>query len=179
MDNICHSSGTASDSICPKGWRLPESYGDETYSNLIHIYHAKTGNKLSHGDTIIQIAPLNFLRAGIYDYTSNSLTFRTTYGYYWSGRYYSIPNSYRLPFEATGLHLQNSNSRGYGFSLRCLARLKVGLQNMKRYCKISLCPSGEIGIHVCLRSICASVLVRVQSRAPYRKYLPSTASRGA
>ena len=119
----CFSSGTASDSICPKGWRLPGSSGDGSYNDLVQIYANRSGgNNSSDIDTIVQISPFGFLRSGRYLYDSGSLSGRTSYGDYWSGRFYSITYSYSLIFHPTGLGPQYGDYRGLGFSLRCLAR---------------------------------------------------------
>ena len=119
-----HSSGTASDSICPKGWRLPGSSGEDSYSELFQKYtsHSAWDTIPANADTAVQINPLNFLRSGYYNYDSGSLNYRTSRGYYWSGHYYSITNSHLLDFYSTRLYPQVGYDRGYGYSLRCLAR---------------------------------------------------------
>ena len=121
---LCYSSGTASDSICPKGWRLPGISGGGSYRELLKLYSNRTGNisGLTQGDTVAMLAQLSFLRSGSYHCASGSLSLRTSYGYYWSGHYDSIADSYYLYFYSTNLYPQNGNRRGFGFALRCLAR---------------------------------------------------------
>ena len=124
LRNILHSSGTASDSICPKGWRLPGNEGEKSYVEMLKLYSNRNGNTsdLTQGDTVAMLTQLAFLRSGDYNYSSGSLSNRTSYGYYWSGHYYSVTDSHLLYFGSTVLNPQSGSGRGYGFALRCLAR---------------------------------------------------------
>ena len=118
-----HSSDTASDSICPKGWRLPGYDGSGSYLELLKPYSNRSGNKdFTNADTVIQLAPLSFLRAGLLDYSNGNLNYRALGGFYWSSRHNSHINGHYLYFSSPDLHPQNSSDRGYGFSVRCLAR---------------------------------------------------------
>ena len=119
-----HSSGTASDSICPKGWRLPGYSGDGSYVELLKPYSNRSGNAsdLAQGDTIAQVSPLAFLRSGGYSYSGGAPTNQASYGGYWSGKPYSVTNAYYLRFASTSLSPQDNNRRGTGRSVRCLAR---------------------------------------------------------
>ena len=116
-----HSSGTASDSICPKGWRLPGYDGSGSYYDLAQKYNNGTENKKPK-DTIMQVYPLTIIRSGYYYYSDGKLYNRASFGYYWSGRHSSIVNSYYLDFSSTRLIPQNGSERGRSFSIRCLAR---------------------------------------------------------
>ena len=81
-------------------------------------YNNGTGNKEPR-DTILQLPPLAFLRSGDYGYSGGGLSNRTSDGYYWSDR---LSNS--LDFSSSVLRPQGGSARGYGFSLRCLARIE-------------------------------------------------------
>ena len=118
------SSGDAPDSICPKGWRLPGYDDNKSFYHLVRVYVGRSGGTegLTQGTTVMQISPLSFLRSGRYSYESGSLDTRTSYGSYWSGRSYSITNSYYLSLWSTRLYPQYNYYRGTGFALRCLAR---------------------------------------------------------
>ena len=119
------SSGTASDSICPKGWRLPGYSGSGSYLELLKPYSNRSGNTgdLVQSDTVMQISPLSFLRSGDYGCDSGALNSRTSRGFYWSGHFYSYADSRNLRFYSTYLYPQYGDYRGLGFSLRCLAPL--------------------------------------------------------
>ena len=119
-----HSSGTASDSICPKGWRLPGYEGSGSYYDLTQIYDngATDSTAKDLKDTFLQINPLSFLRAGYLSIGDGSVYVRASGGYYWSSRRSSQTNAYLLLFHSGALDPQYDNSRGTGRSVRCLAR---------------------------------------------------------
>ena len=116
--------GDAPDSICPSGWRLPSYSGSGSFYNLVLLYLGREGtvNETEQVSTALQFAPLEFTRTGSYYWSSAALNYRGSRGYFWSGRSYSSTGSYYLVFNSTGVGPQNGVTRGYGFSLRCLAR---------------------------------------------------------
>ena len=119
------SSGTASDSICPKGWRLPENSGDDSFLELLKSYSNRNGNQnFTNADSVVQITLLSFLRSGFYYYSTGVPTERASNGFYWSSSRDSRTNGYRLSFNSTYLRPQGGDSRGRGFALRCLARIE-------------------------------------------------------
>ena len=112
------TTGDAPDSICPSGWRLPGYSGSGSYYDLMtNIYRPSGANK----DTMVLSVPLSFLRAGYYNY-SGSPGYLASYGGYWSFRRNGATIARTLYFDSAGIYLQNDTYRGYGFSLRCLAR---------------------------------------------------------
>ena len=132
-----YSSGTASDSICPKGWRLPGYDGSGSWYEMLKLYSSREdgdATSLEQGDTIALFSPLTFLRSGRYNYSSGSLDLRTSVGSYWSGHYYLITNSHYLLFSSTNLSPQDGYTRGYGYTLRCLARQGQKETPLFRHC---------------------------------------------
>ena len=120
-----HSSGTASDSICPKGWRLPEYEKEGSYLELLKPYsnRSKDINDMVQIDTILQLTPLALLRSGRCGYDSGQPDNQYYYRFYWSSYFASAANySSSLVFNSKTIMLQNGRERGHGFSLRCLAR---------------------------------------------------------
>ena len=91
---------------------------------MLKLFSGRGGyaSGLKQGDTVAMLTQLSFLRSGRYNYDSGSLYGRTSDGYYWSGRFYSILDTYGLVFASTGLLPQGGVNRSHGFSLRCLAR---------------------------------------------------------
>ena len=75
-----------------------------------------------NSDSIIQFSPLDFIRSGLYNYSSGGINGRSGSGYYWQLRVYSETNARSLGFASTGLNPQDGNYKGYGFTVRCLAR---------------------------------------------------------
>ena len=77
---------------------------------------------MTSNDNGIQRAPLSFVRGGYYNYSNGILDLRGSDGFYWETRVNSGAIAYHLDFYSTNLRPQYSSNKGYGFSLRCLAR---------------------------------------------------------
>ena len=124
------SSGTASDSICPKGWRLPGYDDDDTYRDLLKLYSNRNkdvgvwdGPKKSYG-TIMQFYPIALIQSGYLE-NGTRITFRDPNdprGFYVSNFLYSFTSFYRFTFAPTYITSTGTSDRGHGFILRCLAR---------------------------------------------------------
>ena len=115
------SSGQATSSICPKGWKLPESNSTAvgSFGGLI--------NAGSIGTDVAKLtsAPYYFVRGGdVGQGTSYLFIYAGNYGYYWSSTPVSNgTNAYNLFFGSTSyIHPSNNHNRQYGFSVRCIAR---------------------------------------------------------
>ena len=109
------------DSICPKGWRLPidETTNNEFNTLLGSANYNVTSSFNFAGLNAIRIAPLYFVRSGyvhggtLYDAGVNSHS--------WSSTISSSTGGYDLGFNSTGVYPASNNNRLYGFSVRCLA----------------------------------------------------------
>ena len=108
------SSGTASGSICPKGFTLPTSNttANGSFSNLITQTSA-------NANTIVQ-APLMFVWGG-YVNPGGSLYSAGSYGNYWSSVGRSSYDAYNLAFDSGGVYPSGYVRRYLGFSVRCVA----------------------------------------------------------
>lgn len=103
------TSENATDSICPKGWRLPNG-GFGEFSSLFE--------SSVYGTTITQV-PYYYIPAGSIE--SGFLKFAGNSGAYWS----STANSslaYCLGFDIAGVYPSVDSSRSHGYSVRCIAR---------------------------------------------------------
>ncbi|MBR2726073.1 hypothetical protein IKE87_02295, partial [Candidatus Saccharibacteria bacterium] len=107
-------------SICPKGWRLPANSGDYSFSVLMGSYSLPTTNQDQGYSGQLQ-NPLNFNRPGYYGWSSGALGSRGTYGYFWSSVGYSSTSAHHLSFGSSGFYPHDGYSKGYGFSVRCVA----------------------------------------------------------
>ncbi len=111
------TSGNATDSICPKGWMLPLGTTDNKsfYYLLTTKYGASAANMIT--------PPLNFLRAGYYDYGDITMK-RQGYsaGLWASSADSSQAQARNLFFHELNVSPQNSDIKGVGFSVRCVAR---------------------------------------------------------
>ena len=111
------TSQEATDSICPKGWRLPTSKSSGEYQALMAAYNI-TSN--TDSTTRITQSPLYFHPSG--NVLSGSLWYAGNSGYYWSSTAYSSTNrAYYLSFGSGYVSPSFGGYRYYGFSVRCLA----------------------------------------------------------
>lgn len=118
------TSGQATDSICPKGWRLPTSKTGGEFQVLVNAYNM--ADSTTSGDTINLVsAPLYFVRSGYVDQSANGLfSGAGGSGVHWS----SIPvsdvgSSYLLYFTGSdSVNPSNAGNRQRGRSVRCVAR---------------------------------------------------------
>lgn len=114
------TSGQATSSICPKGWRLPASTSSGEFQALINVY-----NVGSNAATLTS-APLYFAKSGFVNQRADLLFSSGGYeGDYWSSTPYS---NGRIAYY---LNILNGNTvtpsstnftRAAGFSVRCTAR---------------------------------------------------------
>ncbi|MBQ6394607.1 hypothetical protein IJH97_02560, partial [Candidatus Saccharibacteria bacterium] len=107
------------DSICPKGWQLPQNSGSKSFNNLIRTIY---GISATDTDTSVMAEPLHFIRSGFYRWNGGTLGRQGTTGYFWSATAKSDTNAYYLIFNSGYLVPQSSNNKGYGFTVRCVAR---------------------------------------------------------
>ena len=108
------SSGTASGSICPKGFTLPTSNttSNGSFSNLITQTSA-------NANTIVQ-APLMFVRGGNVD-PGDSLDYAGLRGYSRSSVSGGSNYAYSLFFYSGRVYPSDNDARYYGQSVRCVA----------------------------------------------------------
>ena len=104
-------------SVCPKGWRLPENNGDTSYSNLLLAYGIDFDagdNRISPYDAALLNLPLSYLRSGYY-YDTGALNYQGSNGYY-------RMSSLRLGFNSSNLNPTYSTNADVGYSVRCVSR---------------------------------------------------------
>ena len=114
-------------SICPKGWRLPNAAsiaGGYEFSKLLYAYGITTDDKNTTGYTNggfnkIIASPLYFVRAGYLYGDYNGLG---SHGNYWSNANKDNIDAYNLYFYNSDINPASYFSRGGGRSVRCLAR---------------------------------------------------------
>ena len=122
----------ASNSICPKGWRLPNASQTDNVNNEFGrmLYEEGITAALSNGNESVGYAtggfnklrsnPYYFVRSGsIY---GGTLTDPSVYGFYWSSTVSSSTYAYSLSFSGTDIYPARNYSRFTGRSVRCVAR---------------------------------------------------------
>ncbi|MBQ3309202.1 InlB B-repeat-containing protein, partial [Candidatus Saccharibacteria bacterium] len=109
------SNPTISQSICPKGWKLPNGGANTapSFQSIVDTYSATTPDK-------IKAAPLSYTAVGSY-YSGSPAN--TSYGYYWSASPYTSTSNYAygLRFTTSSVGPQGNSSNYRGFSVRCVA----------------------------------------------------------
>lgn len=111
---------SATDSICPKGWRLPvggNNVADKSYYDLFMVYDA------FNDKTVLVKAPLDFVKAG--SVWGESVVTIGTAGFYWtasSANSTTGKNATYATFTSSTTTAGYNNSRRYGMSVRCVAK---------------------------------------------------------
>ena len=113
---ITNSSG--SNSICPKGWGLPNR---SNFSTVNSFYNGS----LTSSDSGLITSPLWFTKVGYI--ASAKLSYYSTTGYYFTKEAATSARAFRLKFDNNFVDTadRESNSRSSGSSIRCLARQKL------------------------------------------------------
>lgn len=120
-----NASGNPTNSICPKGWRLPNITNKEFGNLLVQYGIISTNTSTSYIENQSSVnsmgaTPLYLIRSG---YISNGLRNGSgSRSYYWSSTRLNTSYSYNLYFASSIVYAQNSDGRLYGFSVRCVAR---------------------------------------------------------
>ena len=127
-DQNTFPDGIAPDSICPRGWKLPDYKGSKSYINLMNYAYGEIRNGSGIGsnmDVIALYPPLSFLRTGFYYAIDTRMVNLGLTGVYWEVR---IASDIRASFmqldiyTSIALNTQNNSYRGYGNSVRCVSR---------------------------------------------------------
>ena len=116
-------SGQASDSICPKGWRLPTA-NDTSIGSLQGLINS---GSVGANVAVLTSSPYYFVRGGKVEPNNSWLFARAgDQGYYWSStpKASSSTTAYYLTFNgaSTITPLGDTYARNYGMSVRCIAR---------------------------------------------------------
>ena len=135
-NNSTNTGSTAGDiaanSICPKGWRLPNaSQTSNEYNEFgIMLYKAGITSNLSAGNESVGYAtggfnklrsnPYYFVRSGYIN--GGTLGSPGVYGLSWSSTVSSSTYAYYLLFNGTDIYPGSNYYRYYGWSVRCVAR---------------------------------------------------------
>ena len=111
--NSVGDTGTATQSICPKGFELPLNNGDKSYNFLISAYDTAVEAAMSS-------APLFFVRSGSV-YPRDYLYDAGRYGGYWSSHTNSSSHAFYLHLDSSFALPSDRMARESGLSVRCVA----------------------------------------------------------
>ena len=124
----------ASNSICPKGWHLPNASQTDNVNNEFGrmLYGEGITAALSNGNESVgyyddvtsfnklRSNPYYFVRSGTID--GGTLGNPGVRGSYWSSTVSSSANAYYLRFSGTDIYPARNSSRFLGWPVRCVAR---------------------------------------------------------
>ena len=116
------SSGMASSSICPRGWRLPTGGPSGEFVALDVAYGGNGSNRVdaSQRDKFLA-SPLNFNYTG---YRGGSSS--TPGGRYWSRTVSNNNNVYNFSlFPENNFNPQGQSNKYYGFAVRCISAVDI------------------------------------------------------
>ncbi|MBR3164499.1 VWA domain-containing protein [Candidatus Saccharibacteria bacterium] len=114
------SGEEANQSICPKGWQLPQNTGTKSYNNLLFTTYGLSSNSAS--STTMQNVPFSFPFSGYYSYNFGSLRNQGSYGNFWSSTASSTDSARYLDIGSSYISPQNYSVRANGLSVRCVAQ---------------------------------------------------------
>ena len=118
--DIATDGQNVDDSICPKGWQLPQNSGTKSFDNLIRTVY---GISATDTDASVIAEPIHFIRSGLYRWNGGTLKYQGANGLFWSATAKSGTDAYGLDFSRAGhQYSQDGNNKGYGFAARCVAR---------------------------------------------------------
>ncbi|MBR3135080.1 hypothetical protein IKG54_00750 [Candidatus Saccharibacteria bacterium] len=119
MDTTAGVTTSPDTSICPKGFTLPvngDSTRDKSWAKLLDANGVTTGAQLL-------TKPLGFTKYyGIWHWHRASESEQGSLGFFWSGTPSSETSAYDLDYNSGHVSPQSSVDKGYGFSIRCVAR---------------------------------------------------------
>ena len=124
----------ASNSICPKGWRLPNASQTDNVNNEFGrmLYREGITAALSNGSKSVgyyngvtsfnklRSNPYYFVRSGFID--GGTLYSPGVVGFYWSSTVSGSTGAYNLGFNGTNIYPALNSNRYSGLSVRCVAR---------------------------------------------------------
>lgn len=142
----------ATDSICPKGWRLPNADNNQSdFWKLADTYKGsaawRSDQSALDGQHHLMNLPASFTFSGDVYYQSGSIHGISTNGYWWSSTVGYGNESYRLSQTPTHVNPRGSNARYYGFSARCVARSDIPFGNTGKMQDVTpeICSNQPVG----------------------------------
>jgi len=108
--------------LCPNGWRVPDT-ADFRALDITLGGTGQNGQGLNNRDRPLLLDKyLNTWGGAFSGYCTveGILGGQGSYAIYWSQTEYDANNGYNLNFDSAFVIPQNHNSKGYGYTLRCV-----------------------------------------------------------
>ncbi len=132
-DSISTEYEVAANSVCPKGWKLPEgpdgTNGSE-FNTMLSAAGIADGTDVGESSTDVgyqsggfskmESSPYYFARSGYV--VGTTLYYFTGSGFYWSSSVVSSSYAFSLGYNSSELYPADQDDRSNGWSLRCVAR---------------------------------------------------------
>ena len=113
--NASNTNQRVEDSICPRGWKLPESQGEKSFEHLIITIH-QIGN-MDYTNRRFAQPPFNMLYPGHVEGGSGSMLYQGRVGIFMNNRFAGGIFDYHVNIRLHVVHFIGS-----GMSIRCVAR---------------------------------------------------------
>ena len=115
-------TATLNDSICPKGWKIPRTTGDnKSWTNLITTKYGMASNQ-QNAAALIR-SPFNLIRNGYYHRWTQVMSDQGAAGYLWSPSSQNNYRAYHISYSSSsGFDLNTFGYKGGGMPIRCVAR---------------------------------------------------------
>ncbi len=124
-------NGVASNSICPRGWTLPQLSGEQSFVGLFNAYGIKHNETYGDEDDKNEPlkAPLYFTRAGQVEVGASSISNVGTAGAYWARNIYTTTSGNNTTYRAGGVASSENvlmavqfNDLAVARSVRCVVK---------------------------------------------------------
>lgn len=113
----------AEDSICPRGWQLPNNTGERSFERLLLVtYGLVEGSDVVESYNKVNEWPLQFPRTGDYHRSYGYIYLRGSDGNEWTSTFRSNVTAYYLNTNVSRVRPHFMHARGNGFAIRCVAR---------------------------------------------------------
>lgn len=112
----------AEDSICPRGWQLPDNNGSRSFANLLTVAYDLAEGISAESYNKVNEWPLQFPRTGDYHRSYGYVYLRKADGDEWSNTSRTAFSGYYLNSVDGRVRPQFNHARGNGFAIRCVAR---------------------------------------------------------
>ena len=110
------NSSTATNDICPAGWRLPTGGSAGEFANLYSYYNSAALMRASIANSGAAFALPGY-------FTSSTANYQGSRGYYWSStRTSNSSNAYSLLVQSSSVFHNSSSTRNSGRSIRCILK---------------------------------------------------------
>ena len=115
--SLVNAEAIATNSICPRGWRLPTGGPSGELLNLMNVYGITNENASN-----LTKSPLNFVYSGSVETGTGQPDFQGSVGRYWSSSAYNNEQAHSFRIDDSSVNANGNHFRIFGHAIRCLVR---------------------------------------------------------